>query len=58
MAEHGSDPLSSCHESQPSERDKVAFLSTQAPYPGTTGEVEVRETHMAWVFLVDDRATS
>ncbi len=56
MAAHGSDPLSPCHESQPSERDKVAFLSSQAPYPEITGEVEVHETHMAWVFLVDDRA--
>lgn len=36
-------------------RDKVAFLSSARAYPGFEGEVDVRETHMAWVFLAGDR---
>ncbi len=36
-------------------RDKVAFLSSARAYPGFEGEVEVRETHMAWVFLAGER---
>lgn len=33
---------------------KVAFLASTKAHPGATS-VEVRETHMAWVFLADDR---
>ncbi|TDN99182.1 MULTISPECIES: hypothetical protein [Halomonas] len=36
-------------------RRKVAFLSSSRAYPGFTGEVEVKQTHMAWVFLAGDR---
>lgn len=36
-------------------RDKVVFLSSPRAYPGFEGEVEVRETHMAWVFLAGER---
>lgn len=31
--------------------EKVAFLSTAAAYPGATGPVQRRETHMSWVFF-------
>jgi len=34
---------------------KVAFLSDPAAYPHVPGSVELRETHMAWVFLAGDR---
>ncbi|GHD44712.1 hypothetical protein GCM10017083_12450 [Thalassobaculum fulvum] len=36
--------------------DKVAFLSQQSAYPGETGPVETKETHMSWVFLTDRHA--
>ncbi|MDR9438830.1 MAG: hypothetical protein RI841_04925 [Halomonas sp.] len=36
-------------------RDKVAFLSSPRVYVGFEGEVDVKETHMAWVFLTADR---
>lgn len=36
-------------------RDKVAFLSRPEAYPGGGEAVEVKETHMAVVFLVGDR---
>lgn len=36
-------------------QDKVAFLSSPAAYPGPVRDVEVRETHMSWVFLAGDR---
>jgi len=36
-------------------RDKVAFLSSARAYSGFAGEVDVVETHMAWVFLVGER---
>lgn len=36
--------------------EKVAFLSTAEAYPGDTGLVESRETHMSWVFLTDRHA--
>ncbi|MDZ7853534.1 MAG: hypothetical protein U5L98_13045 [Halomonas sp.] len=35
--------------------DKVAFLSDSRAYAGFEGEVDVKETHMAWVFLTTDR---
>lgn len=35
--------------------DKVRFLSDPGSYGGATRSVEVRETHMAWVFLADTR---
>ena len=35
--------------------DKVAFLRSPAAYPGLVGPVDVEETHMSWVFLVDER---
>ncbi|WP_221766075.1 hypothetical protein [Halomonas nitroreducens] len=36
-------------------RDKVAHLSRPQAYPDGEGEVEVKETHMAFVFLVGER---
>ena len=36
-------------------RDKVAFLSSSRAYADAEGIVEARETHMAWVFLTEDR---
>jgi len=35
--------------------DKVRFLGDPAAYAGATGRVEVKETHMSWVFLTDRR---
>lgn len=35
--------------------EKVAFLSRPATYGLPPGSVEVRETHMSWVFLAGDR---
>lgn len=35
--------------------EKVRFLSDPAAYAGATRHVEVRETHMSWVFLTDRR---
>ncbi|XKE46552.1 hypothetical protein LG302_05270 [Halomonas organivorans] len=35
--------------------DKVAHLSRPGAYPDFDGEVEVKETHMAFVFLVGER---
>lgn len=34
---------------------KVAFLSDPRHYPFPVRDVEVRETHMSWVFLTEDR---
>lgn len=36
--------------------DLVAFLSSPKAYAADTARVEVRETHMSWVFLTADRA--
>lgn len=38
------------------ETDKVAFLQRPASYPEGTTRVEVKETHMSWVFLTDGHA--
>jgi len=35
--------------------DKIAFLSDGRNLPGSPRSVEVRETHMSWVFLTPDR---
>lgn len=35
----------------PSLADKVAFLGSRAAYPGLSGPVGRRETHMSWVFF-------
>jgi uncharacterized protein len=35
--------------------EKVRFLASLEAYPGSTGPVSVEETHMSWVFLVDER---
>jgi aminoglycoside phosphotransferase family enzyme len=35
--------------------EKVRFLASLEAYPGATGPVGVEETHMSWVFLVDER---
>ncbi len=35
---------------------KVAFLARVEAYPELPRRVEVRETHMSWVFLTDERA--
>ncbi len=40
--------------STPTLEDKVAFLSDTRSYDGSAGRVEVRETHMSWVFLAGD----
>lgn len=37
----------------PGIEDKVAFLSKPRAYPGRVRFVEVRQTHMSWVFLTD-----
>jgi aminoglycoside phosphotransferase family enzyme len=37
----------------PTTEDLVAFLSSPDAYDGMTDAVEVRETHMSWVFLTD-----
>jgi len=34
--------------------DKVAFLQQPSSYPYPASEVKVKETHMSWVFLVND----
>lgn len=34
--------------------EKVAFLKRSDIYPGDPSGVEVKETHMSWVFLLDD----
>ena len=38
----------------PTLEEKVAFLSDPRSYSGFAGKVEVRETHMSWVFLAGD----
>lgn len=38
----------------PTLEDKLAFLSDAAAYAGQAGAVSRRETHMSWVFFVDD----
>jgi len=35
---------------------KVAFLSNPLTYPGDVRHVEIRQTHMSWVFLTDKDA--
>lgn len=35
--------------------EKVEFLSYPGSFPRATTDIEVRETHMSWVFLADDR---
>ncbi len=42
--------------STPPLREKVAFLSDARSYGGAVEKVEVRETHMSWVFLAGDYA--
>ncbi|MDI5889628.1 hypothetical protein [Halomonas rhizosphaerae] len=54
MAEDSS-PNAAAAANDVSLRDKVAFLSSPRSYPGFEGEVDVRETHMAWVFLAGAR---
>jgi uncharacterized protein len=39
---------------QPSLESKVAFLGRPESYPERPRKVEVRETHMSWVFLTDE----
>lgn len=36
-------------------REKVAFLSSRAAYGAPVRDVEVKETHMSWVFLAGER---
>lgn len=40
---------------EPTLAAKVAFLSSPAAYPGSVYEVAIRETHMSWVFLTEDK---
>jgi aminoglycoside phosphotransferase family enzyme len=42
--------------SAPGIREKVAFLSGADIYPEATSRVDVKETHMSWVFLTDTNA--
>lgn len=35
--------------------EKVSFLSSPQAYGARTGEIEIRETHMSWLFLVGRR---
>jgi uncharacterized protein len=35
--------------------EKVRFLASLEAYPGSTGPIRVEETHMSWVFLVDEQ---
>ena len=35
--------------------EKVRFLSDPSAYPFVTTSIEVRETHMSWVFLAEER---
>jgi aminoglycoside phosphotransferase family enzyme len=42
-------------QSKVSTRKKVAFLSSTAAYGAPGQEVEIKETHMSWVFLTGDR---
>jgi aminoglycoside phosphotransferase family enzyme len=37
-------------------REKVEFLSSSVAYPDRPARVEMRETHMSWVFLTDGQA--
>lgn len=41
--------------SDPTEADKVAFLSRPSAHPHAPETVEVEETHMSWVFLAGPR---
>ena len=34
-------------------QDKVSFLRQPAVYPNKPGQIEVKETHMSWVFMSD-----
>lgn len=36
--------------------EKVRFLSTPGAYGGESGHIDVRETHMSWLFLTETRA--
>lgn len=54
MAED-SHPVSGATANDVPLEDKVAFLSSPRAYAGFEGEVEVKETHMAWVFLTRER---
>jgi uncharacterized protein len=36
--------------------DKVRFLGTASSFPGMVRRVDIRETHMSWVFLTEYRA--
>lgn len=38
----------------PSTHEKIAFLRSPAAYPDPPPRVELRETHMSWVFLAGD----
>jgi aminoglycoside phosphotransferase family enzyme len=49
-------PIEQAAQSEVSTRDKVAFLSSAAAYAQTVRTVEIKETHMSWVFLAGDRA--
>jgi aminoglycoside phosphotransferase family enzyme len=40
----------------PRTEDKVAFLSMPEAYPDAPRGVEIRQTHMSWVFLTDHHA--
>src|SRR5687767_13151729 len=51
--------LTSCEQVPmrlPGAAEKVAFLSRPDSYPVATRGVDVKETHMSWVFLTDTQA--
>ncbi|MDE2401836.1 MAG: hypothetical protein KGL90_09245 [Burkholderiales bacterium] len=41
---------------EPDTHEKVLFLGSRAAHPGTSGPIEMIETHMSWVVLAGDRA--
>lgn len=45
--------FSSSEAAAPSLRDKVRFLSSPAAYAERPARVEVKQTHMSWLFLTD-----
>lgn len=53
MLRPASAPESGAASRSPSIQDKVRFLSSPAPYRERPARVEVRQTHMSWLFLTD-----
>lgn len=47
------DPRAHAAQEQTALADKLAFLASPAAYLGATTRVDVRQTHLSWVFLTD-----